>query len=112
MPLQPMEVHSAAEIPLQSTSPQVQPQVTEGGCASRGCDPMGSLQENIGVGRICGPMSHYGAVEKPVPGELHFAAVTSTGAVHEELHPVETTCIGEIHEGISTIGGIPCWSRA
>lgn len=108
MPQQPMEVHSAAEIPLQPMK-NLKPQKKD--VPQGGCEPMGSLQGNIGVGRICGPMSHYGAVEKPVPGELHFVAVTSTGAVHEELHPVETICIGEVNEGLSTIGGIPSWSR-
>lgn len=108
MPLQPTEVHSAATIPLQPMKnlTSQKEDVPQGGC-----DPTGSLQGNIGVGRICSPMSHYGAMEKPVPGELHFVAVTSTGAVNEELHPVETMHIGEVHGGLSTIGGNPGWSK-
>lgn len=72
---------------------------------------MGSLHRNIGVSRTWGPVSHYGAVEQPIPGELHFMEETNTGAAHEELHPVETKCTEEIHGELSTIGGTPCWSR-
>lgn len=56
-------------------------------------------------------MGRYGAVEQTGPGELHFVEVTNTGAVHEELQPVETICTGEVQGGLSTTEGIPCWSR-
>lgn len=103
-----MGVHDAAEIPLQPMK-NLMSQKEDG--PQGGCDPMGSLHRNTDVSRTCGPMSHYGAVEQPVPGELHFMEETNTGAVHEELHPVEKKCAGEVHGGLSTIGGIPFWSR-
>jgi len=36
---------------------------------------------------------------------------TDTGAVCEELQPMGRTHVGEVHGGLSPMGGTPRWSR-
>lgn len=42
-----------------------------------------------------------------VPGGLHPAEGTHTGAVQEELQPIGEVCGGQSYQG-----GTPCWSRS
>jgi len=49
-------------------------------------------------------------LEHSVAEELHPVGRTHAGTVHEELQPVGRT-LGEVHGGLSPVGGTPHWSR-
>lgn len=51
-------------------------------------------------------------LEQSVSDEWHPKKGTNTGAVQEELLPIERTHTEETHGGQSPMGGTPQWSRA
>ena len=53
-----------------------------------------------------GPM-----LEQSVPEGLQPGEGTLAGAVCEELQPMGRTHVGEVHGGLSPVGGTPWWSR-
>jgi len=36
---------------------------------------------------------------------------THAGAIREELQPIGRTHVGEVHGGLSSMGGTACWGR-
>ncbi|PKU41212.1 hypothetical protein llap_8481 [Limosa lapponica baueri] len=69
-------------------------------------------------GRTCGPVergAHTAAgepmLEESFPEGLYRMEGIHTGAVCEELQPVESTHIGEFYGGLPSTRGTPCWSR-
>jgi len=92
MPLKPMEVHSGADLHLQ---PRQDPTTEQGDASEGGCDPVGNLCWSR---LLAGPVDH-------LMERIH------SGAVCEELQPLERTHVGQVQGEQPPTGGIPCWNR-
>ena len=103
------------------------PHARSGGCLKEAVTPWGILRwsrlpagpadpwrEEPTLEQVCwqGLWPHGGpTLEQPVPEGLHPVEGIYSGVVHGELQLVGRTHTGEVHGGLSPVGGTPHWSR-
>ncbi|GAB0190893.1 AN1-type zinc finger protein 5-like [Grus japonensis] len=103
--LQPMEVHGGADIHLQPMEDPMLEQVDE---PEGGCDSMGSPHWSRFAGRTCDPAGD------PHRSSLFLKVCTPwKGPTLEQFvkNCSPRTHAGEVHGGLSPMGGTPRWSR-